>query len=202
MQKKESFIKQVYKELPEEYRDDLESIAVGAIIIFIVGSIAMLSMFIAANILPVYASVAEKIFHTLLVFFAILFGIGLITVIIEYAIKGVKAIFVFFKEFQAAVERVEQKNNPIQNNAETKNDLSSVPKFLENKKIMEENEMIEFINSIDRVELQMEMKELEKSNIGRFPRYLKAVKVSLISLGYDEEWVESVFASALLKKYF
>lgn len=35
----------------------------------------------------------------------------------------------------------------------------------------------------------------------KYPRYLKAVRVTLISLGFDTHWVEHEFRTALEKKY-
>lgn len=34
-----------------------------------------------------------------------------------------------------------------------------------------------------------------------YSRYLKAVRVTLISLGFDDEWVENDFRDALEKEY-
>ena len=35
-----------------------------------------------------------------------------------------------------------------------------------------------------------------------YPRYLKAVRVTLISLGFDEKWVETEFRDMLDERYF
>lgn len=75
-----------------------------------------------------------------------------------------------------------------------------------NKKIMNEKEMISFINSVGRSELFDEIEFINDKSI-KLPyqhkqsKYLKAVRVSLISLGYNEEWVETTFRDALEEKY-
>ena len=69
----------------------------------------------------------------------------------------------------------------------------------ENKKRMTDEEMYRFIDSICRAELEEEVKELK--NTYQYPRYLKAVRVTLVSLGYDVMWVDGHFRTALEKKY-
>ena len=66
-------------------------------------------------------------------------------------------------------------------------------------KIMNHNEMNTFILNIGRSELFQELRELRES--GWYPRYLKAVRVSLIALGYDSLWVERPFRTALDRFY-
>lgn len=62
--------------------------------------------------------------------------------------------------------------------------------------IMDKDEMNKFIENIGRTELYDEI-----HNSNGYPRYIKAVRVSLIALGYDEEWVNSEFRDAIEKKY-
>ena len=72
---------------------------------------------------------------------------------------------------------------------------------------MGKSEMDTYINKIGRTELFDELKDIHNSAYGLirgsipYPRYLKAIRVSLVALGYDEEWVESTFKEALEKKY-
>ena len=42
-----------------------------------------------------------------------------------------------------------------------------------------------------------------KSAVSRiaYPRYLKAVRVTLVSLGFDKEWVNTDFRDALVAQY-
>jgi len=71
---------------------------------------------------------------------------------------------------------------------------------LENKNIrMSAEEMTSFIDRISRTELLTEISELSDRPIT--PRYLKAIRVSLIELGYDQSWVETEFRHALEEKY-
>lgn len=62
---------------------------------------------------------------------------------------------------------------------------------------MTEKEMMEFIRGVGRSELWDELKDRPK----QYPRYLKAVRVSLVELGYDEEWVDTTFREALESYY-
>lgn len=62
---------------------------------------------------------------------------------------------------------------------------------------MTEQKMMTFIKSIGRSELWDELEERPNE----YPRYLKAVRVSLIELGYDEQWVDTTFRTALEKEY-
>lgn len=68
--------------------------------------------------------------------------------------------------------------------------------------IMNHSDMMKFIDGIRRVELEEEI-ETYKNATPRipYPRYLKAVRVTLISLGYCQTWVETVFRDALEEKY-
>ena len=69
-------------------------------------------------------------------------------------------------------------------------------------KTMSEYEMTEYINKIGRSELFDEIKDMKKSNVSQnYPYYLKAIRVSLIALWYDQQWVETTFKNALNKKY-
>lgn len=65
------------------------------------------------------------------------------------------------------------------------------------EKTMDLDTMSSYIKSIGRCELWDELKERPN----KYPRYLKAIRVSLVELGYDEEWVDTTFRGALEKKY-
>lgn len=70
------------------------------------------------------------------------------------------------------------------------------------KKIMNENEMNDFIEKVGRSEVWEEKRRIANGNLNyNYPTYLKAVRVTLITLGYDQDWVETVFAPALDAKY-
>lgn len=58
------------------------------------------------------------------------------------------------------------------------------------------------VNKIGRSELFDEIESMKnpESKIS-YSRYLKGVRVTLISLGYDEDWVEKDFRNALEKEY-
>lgn len=60
----------------------------------------------------------------------------------------------------------------------------------------------ELVDKVGRCELFEEMEAMKSSwmNIP-YPRYLKAVRVTLTSLGFDPEWVEHDFRNALEAKY-
>ena len=60
----------------------------------------------------------------------------------------------------------------------------------------------ELVDKVGRCELFEEMESTKDSwsNIP-YPRYLKAVRVTLTSLGFDPEWVEHDFRHALDAKY-
>ena len=73
-------------------------------------------------------------------------------------------------------------------------------------KIMTESELNNFIEKVGRSELYDEIKDcnagkFSASNPHPYPRYLKAVRVVLITLGYDAAWVEGTFADALERRY-
>ena len=80
---------------------------------------------------------------------------------------------------------------------------------LENKRaIMDEDEMNKFIEKIGRCELYEEVQDSKLRRGERFnmqwngyPRYIKAVRVSLVAMGYDEQWVDTEFRDAIEKKY-
>ena len=67
---------------------------------------------------------------------------------------------------------------------------------------LNEQAIKELVNSIARVELFDEIYSM-KSAVTRipYPRYLKAVMVTLVSLGFDEEWVNTDFRDALEAQY-
>ena len=65
------------------------------------------------------------------------------------------------------------------------------------KKVMTDEQLAYFINNVGRLEL---FEELEDFRSGRYilvrhntphpyPRYLKAIRATLVTLGYDEQWV-------------
>lgn len=62
---------------------------------------------------------------------------------------------------------------------------------------MTEQQMMDFIKGIGRSELWDELEERPN----KYPRYLKAVRVTLVELGYDEQWVDTTFRTALEKEY-
>ena len=66
-----------------------------------------------------------------------------------------------------------------------------------NDLIMSNEMMNEFIERIGRVELYDEMKQ----HPTRYPKYLKAVRVTLVELGFAEIWVGTTFRNALEKRY-
>ena len=76
--------------------------------------------------------------------------------------------------------------------------------------IMEDEEMYEYIEKIGREELFDEIKDLSSDKYmfvrhncpHPYPRYLKAIRVSLIAQGYDQKWVETKFRYALEDRYF
>lgn len=71
---------------------------------------------------------------------------------------------------------------------------------------MTNEEMVQFIKDIGRCELFHEMEDAKKlahvyTTWSGYPRYLKAIRVSLVALGYDEEWVDTEFKEALDEYY-
>jgi hypothetical protein len=60
----------------------------------------------------------------------------------------------------------------------------------------------ELVNNIGRTELFDEIRSM-KGAVPRipYPRYLKAVRVTLVSLGFDEKWVDTDFRDALEVQY-
>lgn len=70
------------------------------------------------------------------------------------------------------------------------------------QKRMTEDQMYSFIEAIDRNELHEELRKIyiEKSQVG-YPKYLKAVLVSLTALGYDSTWVNTTFRYLLEETY-
>ena len=60
----------------------------------------------------------------------------------------------------------------------------------------------ELVENIGRSELFEEINSMDNAMPRiKYPRYLKAVRVTLISLGFDTHWVEHDFRTALEKKY-
>lgn len=79
------------------------------------------------------------------------------------------------------------------------------------KKTMTDNELQQFVKNIGRTELHDEMEEINKnkefkgSNLVKthdYPHYLKAVRVSLVALGYDAQWVDTKVRKALEDRYW
>lgn len=72
-------------------------------------------------------------------------------------------------------------------------------------KKMSHDEMMRFIMAIGRRELFDELKGLRRHHRGateyKGSYYLKAVRVTLCSLGYDCQWVDSEFRDALEDYY-
>lgn len=74
---------------------------------------------------------------------------------------------------------------------------------------MNEKEMREYIDNIGRAELFDELEDVysnkyilvRPNNPHSYPRYLKAIMVSLVAQGYDGQWVSTEFRTALEKKY-
>ena len=60
----------------------------------------------------------------------------------------------------------------------------------------------ELVNKVGRTELFDEISSMKRA-IPRipYPRYLKAIRVTLVSLGFDEDWVNSDFRDTLETKY-
>lgn len=63
--------------------------------------------------------------------------------------------------------------------------------------VMDEDEMSNFVQQVGCKELYAEMKERPSQS----PRYFKAVQATLLTLGYDERWVNSDLIDALKKEY-
>lgn len=60
----------------------------------------------------------------------------------------------------------------------------------------------ELVEDVGRIELFDEINSMESALPGiPYPRYLKAVRATLVSLGFDEEWVDTDFRDALEAKY-
>ena len=73
-------------------------------------------------------------------------------------------------------------------------------KDLDNKcAIMDNDEMYEYIDSVGRTELFDELKDINSNEYALvrhncphpYSRYLKAIRVSLVAQGYDEQWVDT-----------
>lgn len=67
-----------------------------------------------------------------------------------------------------------------------------------------------FINAVGRSELFDELRQIEEDTAwsehaqtwgARKSRYLKAVRASLVALGYDEQWVNGEFRTLLEARY-
>lgn len=75
--------------------------------------------------------------------------------------------------------------------------------------MMTEEEMDVFIDKVARHELHQELEQMYIAQRActdspvkwGYPRYLKAVRASLVALGYDEDWVNGPFRTALERKY-
>lgn len=66
-----------------------------------------------------------------------------------------------------------------------------------------------FIDKVARHELHQELEQMYIAQRActdlpvkwGYPRYLKAVRASLVALGYDEDWVNGPFRMVLERKY-
>lgn len=75
--------------------------------------------------------------------------------------------------------------------------------------MMTEEEMDAFIDKVARHELHQELEQMYIAQRActdlpvkwGYPRYLKAVRASLVALGYDEDWVNGPFRMVLERKY-
>lgn len=56
-----------------------------------------------------------------------------------------------------------------------------------------------FIENIGSPELYDEIKYIKENSLNIYPRYLTAVMITLIELGYDETWVNTSFKKTLDK---
>lgn len=92
------------------------------------------------------------------------------------------------------LDRVRQlmEENAELRQAAARNDMESG-----SAKTMDLDTMGSYINAIGRSELWSELEERPN----KYPRYLKAIRVSLVELGYDEQWVDTTFRDALEKAY-
>ena len=67
---------------------------------------------------------------------------------------------------------------------------------------LNEQETKELVKNVSRVELFDEISSTKDIVVkAPYPRYLKAVRVTLISLGFDEKWVDTDFRDALEAQY-
>ena len=72
--------------------------------------------------------------------------------------------------------------------------------------VMDEDEMFSYIDAVGRTELYDEKEDAKKfayngTKWNGYPRYLKAIRVSLVAMGYDAQWVDTTFRDALEEKY-
>lgn len=67
-------------------------------------------------------------------------------------------------------------------------------------RVMTDGTMNDFIEQIGRAELYEELDSMTQQNAW-YPRYLKAVRVTLITVGYDFNWVETRLREALEARY-
>lgn len=72
---------------------------------------------------------------------------------------------------------------------------------------MSQDEMMQFIKNVGRSELFEEMEDAKElahvyTTWNGKSRYLKAVRASLIALGYDREWVDTDFKEAIEDYYY
>lgn len=77
-----------------------------------------------------------------------------------------------------------------------------------NRMVMSHQEMMQYIKDVGRTELFQELEDLRNKNYSMIrrntvpsSRYLKAICVSLVALGYDEQWVDTTFRDALETEY-
>jgi hypothetical protein len=90
----------------------------------------------------------------------------------------------------------------IMNKAKRLDDLEN------HRAIMDKDEMNKFIENIGRMELYDEVHDSKlrrgerlKMKWNGYPRYIKAIRVSLVEMGYDEQWVDTEFRDAIEMKY-
>lgn len=70
------------------------------------------------------------------------------------------------------------------------------------KNIMTEEELLAFVEAIGRCEVYDEIRSMPKSHPRiPYPRYFKAIMVTLEVLGYDRTWIEDFVRPALEKRY-
>lgn len=71
--------------------------------------------------------------------------------------------------------------------------------------VMSQEQMYQYIEDIGRCELYDELEQNRSPHAifqkDRSLKYLKAIRASLIALGFSQEWVETEFKQALEERY-